>query len=310
MEKPLWLWIFFILVVIGLLAIDLGIFHKKDREISTRESLGLSAVYFLMALLYGQFIWFYFGSQATFEYLTGFLIEKSLSIDNIFVISLIFTYFAIPKIYQHRVLFWGILGVIILRGLMIGLGAAAIQKFSWVILLFGGFLVITGVKMFLVKAHEEKSLEENLLYKILKSIIPMSPQLHKEKFWVKENGRWCATPLFISLVMVEFADIVFAVDSVPAIFAITLDPYIVYTSNIFAILGLRALYFALSNILHRFEYLKHALALILIFIGGKIFYGEFFEKIPAHISLSVTLALLAGGVIYSLLKTSEEKREL
>lgn len=309
MEKPFWLWLFFIAVILSLLAIDLGLFHRKEREISTRESLTLSGVYILIALLYGQFIWLYLGAQASFEYLTGFLIEKSLSIDNIFVISMIFTTFGIPKIYQHRVLFWGILGVIILRGLMIGLGAAAIQKFSWVILLFGGFLILTGFKMLFMKA-EETHLEESPLYKMLQKIIPMTSTLHKEKFWIKDEGKWMATPLFAALMMVEFVDIVFAVDSVPAIFAITLDPYIVYTSNIFAILGLRALYFALSNILHRFEYLKHALALILVFVGGKIFYGEFFAKIPASLSLGVTVTILAGGIVYSLLKTAEKKHEL
>lgn len=305
MEKPIWVWALFIGIILTLLALDLGFFHRKSREISTRESLTLSAVYILIGLLFGQFIWFMMGEQAAFEYLTGFLIEKSLSVDNIFVISMIFTYFSIPRLYQHRVLFWGILGVIVLRGIMIGIGAAALKEFSWILYVFGVFLILTGFKMLFIKA-EEKPLDQNIIYRGLKKILPITPNLHKEHFWIKENGKWFATPLFVALLMIEFVDLIFAVDSVPAIFAITLDPYIVYTSNIFAILGLRALYFALASILHRFEYLKHALALVLIFVGGKIFYAEIYEKIPASISLTVTVVILAGGVIYSLIKTKDK----
>jgi tellurite resistance protein TerC len=243
------------------------------------------------------------------QYFTGFFVEKSLAMDNVFVISLIFTYFAIPRIYQHRVLVWGILGVIVLRGVMIGLGAALISEFDWILFIFGGFLLITGIKM-LVVAESNPDIAGNPILKFLRKRLNVTDELHGEKFFVRvadPNGSGkpirAATPLFLALVLIEFADVVFAVDSVPAIFAITTDPYIVYTSNIFAILGLRALYFALAAMVHRFHYLKYALSLVLIFIGGKIFYNQFYGKLDPAISLSVTFALLLGGVIVSLIMT-------
>ena len=242
------------------------------------------------------------------EYLTGFMIEKSLSMDNVFVIAMIFTYLAIPRIYQHRVLFWGILGVIVLRAIMIGLGASLVTQFSWILYVFGVFLVITGVKMWVVADHTP-DIANNPILKFLRKRMRVTPQVEGNAFFVYKPDavtgktvRW-ATPLFLALVMVEIVDLVFAVDSVPAIFAITNDPFIVYTSNIFAILGLRALYFALAAMVHRFKYLKYALALVLVFIGAKIFLVGIIGKIPPVFSLSVTFGLIAGGVLVSLYKT-------
>jgi tellurite resistance protein TerC len=306
--KAGWIWLTFIAIVIILLTLDLGVLHKEQREIEVAESLWLSAGYISIALLFGGWVWWYFGQQSGIEYLTGFLIEKSLSMDNVFVIALIFTYFAVPRVYQHRVLFWGILGVIVLRAIMIGLGAALVSEFAWILYVFGAFLVLTGIKM-LVIADNMPDIGNNPMLKFMRKRMNVTDELHGQNFWVQlpdaKTGKvaWFATPLFLALILVEVADLIFAVDSVPAIFAITQDPFIVYTSNIFAILGLRALYFALAAAIHRFKYLKYALALVLIFIGAKIFFVGIFGKMPAVISLSVTFGLLAGGVIVSLYKT-------
>ncbi len=306
--KPAWMWASFMAIVVTLLAFDLGVLHREDREIGVRQSLLLSGGYICIALVFGAWVWSYLGAVSGMQYFTGFLIEKSLSIDNIFVIALIFTYLAIPRQYQHRVLFWGILGVIVLRAIMIGLGAVLVTEFSWILYLFGAFLFFTGVKMLLV-ADNPPNLENNVLLRFLRGRLPLTDGLRGNAFWVREpdrasgRTRWLATPLFLALVLVEGADIVFAVDSVPAIFAITTDPFIVYTSNIFAILGLRALYFALAAMLHRFHYLKYALALVLLFIGAKIFLVGIIGKTPPVISLSVTLGLILGGILFSLWKT-------
>jgi tellurite resistance protein TerC len=309
--KAAWIWLVFIGVVITLLAFDLGVLHKDDHEIGVRESLLLSGGYISVAVLFGAWVWWFLGAQAGTEYYTGFLIEKSLSMDNVFVIALIFSYFAIPRQYQHRVLFWGILGVIVLRAIMIGLGATLVSQFSWMLYLFGAFLVITGIKMWLIADHMP-DIANNPLLKFLRKHLRVTPQIEGNAFFVTRPDpatgkavRW-ATPLFLALCLVEFVDLVFAVDSVPAIFAITTDPFIVYTSNIFAILGLRALYFALAAMIHRFRYLKYALALVLVFIGTKIFLVGIIGKIPPTVSLSVTFALIAGGVLVSLWKTRGE----
>lgn len=305
---PAWIWMSFMAVVIALLAFDLGVLHKDNREIEIRESLLLSAGYIGMAMLFGAWVWWYLGAQSGMDYYTGFLIEKSLSMDNVFVIALIFTFFGIPRQYQHRVLFWGILGVIVLRAIMIGLGATLVSEFSWVLYIFGAFLVFTGIKMWVI-ADKEPDIANSPVLKLMKRVVPVTDELRGNSFWVRENnpktGRVerMATPLFLALVMVEFADLIFAVDSIPAIFAITTDPFIVYTSNIFAILGLRALYFALAAMIHRFHYLKYALALVLVFIGSKIFLVGFIGKIPAVISLTVTITLIVSGVVVSLWKT-------
>ncbi|HEX5840852.1 MAG TPA: TerC family protein [Pseudomonas sp.] len=310
-----WLWLVFITIVVSLLAFDLGVLHREHREIGVKESLLLSAGYISAGLLFGLWVWQVKGGDAGMDFYTGFLIEKSLSMDNVFLMAMIFSFLAIPRKYQHEVLFWGILGVIVLRAIMIGLGAALIAEFSWILYVFGIFLLLTGVKMLFSKIDAEPNLAENRLIKFLRSHLRVTERLHEGKFFVRQadaSGKpllW-VTPLFLALILIECADLVFAVDSVPAIFAITQDPFIVYTSNIFAILGLRALYFALAAMIHRFAYLKYALALVLVFIGGKIFLVGIIGKIPPVISLSVTLGLLLGGVLLSLWKTRDDRPAL
>jgi tellurite resistance protein TerC len=316
--KPAWLWLGFMGIVATLLAFDLGVLHRKERVIAVRESLLLSAGYVGMGLAFGAAVWAYLGPQSGMEYLTGFMIEKSLAMDNVFVIAMLFAFFAVPLQYQHRVLFWGILGVIVLRALVIGLGAALLAQYSWVLYVFGAFLLLTGIKMLLFM-HQEFDIANNPVLRFLQRRLRVTSVPHGNRFWVRlpapatrggppadaPGARmvWWATPLFLALVLIEIVDLVFAVDSVPAIFAVTQDPYIVYTSNIFAILGLRALYFALAAMVDRFRYLKYALALVLIFIGVKICAVNLVGKMPAWISLSVTLGLLLGGVLYSLHRT-------
>jgi tellurite resistance protein TerC len=306
--KPIWMWGAFIAIVLILLIFDLGVLQKNTHEISLKESLILSLFYIVLACGFGAWIWYYFGDISGKEYFTGYIIEKTLSIDNIFVMSLIFSYFHIPRMLQHRVLFWGILGVLILRAVMIGVGATLMSEFSWMLYIFAIFLMFTGIKM-LVVTESEPDISKNWVLKLLRKYVKISNELHGEKFFVRKpdsnsNVTWM-TPLFVALIMIELADIIFAIDSIPAIFAITQDPFIVYTSNIFAILGLRSLYFVLAVIIHRFQYLKPALALVLIFIGSKVFVAELLgiEKIPASISLSITFGLLTGGVLVSLYKS-------
>ncbi len=269
----------------------------------------LSVGYILMGVLFGVWVWSYLGPQSGMEYMTGFVVEKTLAMDNVFVIAMIFTYFAIPQQYQHRVLFWGILGVILLRAVMIGLGATLVAEFSWLLYVFAVFLIFTGIKLYLM-ADKTYDVGANPLVGWMKRRFNVTEDVRGERFFVRQlNAKGknvlFVTPLFLALVLIEVADVIFAVDSVPAIFAITTDPFIVYTSNIFAILGLRALYFALAAIIHRFHYLKYALSALLIFIGSKIFVADLLalEKFPPVISLSVTFAILAAGVAYSLWKT-------
>jgi tellurite resistance protein TerC len=314
---PLWFWLAFMGLVILLTAFDLGVLHREDREISIAESLMLTAFYVLVALLFGAWVWAEKGPDLGIKYLTGFFIEKALSIDNVFVISLIFSYFAIPRIYQYRALVWGILAVIILRGLMIGIGAAVVQQWHWVLYLFAAFLMVTGFKM-LFASERPVDVGSNRMVQFVARRLRITPVLHGHSFFVKvpdpESGRrvLSATPLFLALVIINLADLVFAVDSVPAVFAITTDTFVVYTSNIMAILGLRALYFALAAMVHRFAYLKYALALILVFIGAKVFAADFLlgeEKFPPVLSLAVTFALILGGILFSLWQTPRgEKR--
>ncbi|MCF1707883.1 TerC family protein [Tabrizicola sp. J26] len=310
---PMWLWLTFIGIVLALLVFDLGVLNREDHEIGVRESLKLSALYISLGVAFGGFVWFQFGANSAAEYMTAFVVEKTLALDNVFVIALIFSFFAIPRAYQHRVLFWGILGVIVLRGIMIGVGATLVAQYGWVLYLFAAFLIFTGIKM-LVTDEKETDLSENPVLKFLRKHFRVTDKLHGHAFFVREADpktgkvvRWM-TPLFLALVLIEIADLVFAVDSVPAVFAITTDPYIVYTSNIFAILGLRALYFALAAVLHRFHYLKHALAILLVFIGSKIFVADLmgWEKFPASWSLAVTFGILGAGTIYSLWRSRRE----
>lgn len=308
---PVWFWLSFLGLVIALTAFDLGILHKEDREMGIVESLKLSVFYISIALLFGVWVWMEKGADLGMKYYTGFFIEKALSIDNVFVISLIFTYFAIPRMYQYRALLWGIIAVIVLRGIMIGVGAAVVQEWYWVLYIFAAFLIATGVKM-LFAGDSEMDISKNPVVRFMSNHMKVTKDLHGQKFFVRvpdsKTGKLvtAATPLFLALVVINLADLVFAVDSVPAIFAITTDTFIVYTSNIMAILGLRALYFALAAMVHRFHYLKYALAIVLVFIGSKIFVSDFLmggAKFPPLLSLGVTVGLIAAGIIYSLWKT-------
>lgn len=312
--KPVWMWAGFHALVAVLLAFDLGVLQKRTGDLGVRESLLLSVFYVTLGVAFGGWIWWAVSPQDGLAYLTGFVIEKSLSMDNVFVIAMIFGYFAIPKRSQYRVLFWGILAVILLRGLMIGVGAALVERFGWLLYVFAAFLVVTGVKM-LFSAGEAYDVESNPVYRFMRRRFRMTKELEGEKFFVRRteaDGRRMLymTPLFVVLVLVNVADLIFAVDSVPAIFAITTDTFIVYTSNIFAILGLRALYFALAAMVERFKYLKYALALVLVFIGGKIFAADMLglAKIPPAVSLGVTFAILSAGVAWSMWKTGREAR--
>jgi tellurite resistance protein TerC len=308
--KPLWMWLAFMAIVAILLALDLGVLHRKQREIGVRESLTVSAVYIALSLAFGAWVWWYMGETAGIQYLTGFAIEKSLAIDNVFVIAMIFGYFAVPRLYQHRVLFWGIIGVVVLRAIMIGVGAAMVERFEWLLYVFAAFLIVTGIKMWRM-ADTPYDVAGSPLLKWVRRRFRVTDGLHGERFWVTQpdpaSGKPVRymTPLFLALIMIEFVDVVFAVDSVPAIFAITTDPFIVYTSNIFAILGLRALYFALAAMIDRFHYLKYALSVLLVFIGAKIFAADALgiAKVPPALSLGITLSILAAGVVVSLWKT-------
>jgi len=300
-------------LVVLLLALDLGVLNKGDKEISAKRSLTIYTFYIAMAVAFGGWIWMEKGPESAMTYYTGYVIEQSLSMDNLFVMALIFGYFAIPRAYQHRVLFWGILGVIVLRGVMIGVGAALVAEFHWLLYLFSAFLIYSGIKMFSAD-HDNMDIEHNPILQFLRKHVRVSNRLHGHQFFIKEpDGKGkivtAFTPLMVALILIECADVIFAVDSVPAIFALTTDTYIIYTSNIFAILGLRTLYFALSAMMARFEYLKYALAAVLVFIGSKIFLNDFVfdgDKFPPSISLSVTFGLLSTGVIYSLWRTRNQ----
>lgn len=307
---PAWFWLAFAALVLLLTAFDLGVLHKDDRAMGIAESLKLSAFYIAVAMLFGGWIWWAKGSAPAVDYYTGYFIEKALSIDNVFVISMIFGYFAIPSRFQYRALLWGILAVIVLRGLMIAGGAALIAHAHWVMYLFAAFLIYTGIKM-LLAGEAETDIGKNPVLRWVSRHMRVTRDHHDQHFFVREanaGGKlvWAATPLFLALVVINLADLVFAIDSVPAIFSITTDTFIVYTSNIMAILGLRALYFALEAMVHRFHYLKYALALVLVFIGGKILIADFAmggAKFPPLLSLGITLALIGGGIGWSLWKT-------
>ncbi len=319
--QPVWMWLGFLGIVFVLLAFDLGVLHKEDKEMGIAESLWLSAFYIGFAMIFGGVIWWGYeaghiatadGTHAGITYFTGFFIEKALSIDNVFVISLIFGFFAIPRKYQYRALDWGIVAVIVLRGRMFGIGAALVQEYSWILYIFGAFLIATGIKMLGVP-EGDPDISKNPVVRFCRKHMRVTDALHGEKFFVRQTdprtGRLAlfATPLFLALVVINIADLIFAVDSVPAIFAITTDTFIVFTANIMAILGLRALYFALAAMVHRFHYLKYALALVLVFIGGKIFWNQIFGKVDPAISLGVTLVMIAGGIVYSLWKTRNDE---
>jgi len=308
---PAYFWMAFLAIVVALLAFDLGVLHKDDHEISAKESFIMYGGYVAIALAFGAWVWWSRGAQSGLEFYTGYVIEQSLAMDNIFVIATIFGYFAVPRAYQHRVLFWGILGAIAMRAIMIGLGAALVTQFNWILYVFGAFLVFTGYKMF-KGGEKQTNLDTNPVLVYLRKHFRITKELHGHDFTVKKpdpaTGKvvtWL-TPLAVALILVEFVDLIFAVDSVPAIFAVTLDPFIVYTSNIFAILGLRSLYFALAAAMHRFKYLKVALATILVLVGIKIFLVPMGIKVDTLLSLGLTIGILAAGILFSLWKTSRD----
>jgi tellurite resistance protein TerC len=304
-ETSLWLWVGFNLFILGMLALDLGVFHRKAHEVSVREATLWSVVWVTLALLFNAGLWYFRGPDPALQFLTGYLIEKSLSIDNIFVIALLFTYFAVPADHQHRVLFWGILGALVMRAAFIFAGTALITQFHWIIYVFGAFLIFTGIKM-AIHRDAEVHPEKNPVLGLVRRLIPVTPDYRGKHFFVREAGRWAATPLFLVLVLVESTDLVFAVDSIPAIFAVTQDPFLVYTSNVFAILGLRSLYFLLAGVMQKFTYLKLGLSAVLVFVGIKMVLADLF-KIPTLLSLGVIAALLTASIVASLVKARREE---
>jgi tellurite resistance protein TerC len=310
MDGMAWLWIGFNIFVLLMLALDLGVFHRKAHVVSIQEASIWSVVWIALAMLFNLGIYLfwdrlapnstYSNSQAALSFLTGYLIEKSLSVDNIFVFVLIFTFFAVPAAYQHRVLFWGIIGALLMRGALIAVGAALLKEFHWIIYVFGAFLIVTGIRMALHR-NEELHPEQNPLVKLLRKVMPVTDNYEGDHFFIRRAGKLMATPLFLVLVLVESTDLIFAVDSIPAIFAVTQDPFIVYTSNVFAILGLRSLYFLLAGVVDKFYYLKLGLSIVLVFVGLKMGMVDFY-KIPVGLSLGVIGTILAISVIASLIR--------
>jgi tellurite resistance protein TerC len=295
-----WVWIGFTAFVLGMLALDLGIFHRKAHVVSFREALNWSLVCVGLAGLFNAGVYHWYGAEKALEFTTGYLIEMALSVDNIFVFLVLFSYFAVPPALQHRVLFWGVLGALVMRAIFIALGSALLQEFHWVIYLFGGLLVLTGIRL-LLHQNTEMHPERNPLYRLFKRYVPAVADYRGSAFIVREGGRWLVTPLLLVLVLVEGTDLVFAIDSIPAIFAVTKDPFIVYTSNIFAILGLRSLFFLLAGVVDRFHHLKTGLALVLAFVGSKMMLVDLY-KIPIGVSLGVVVALIGGSIALSLLR--------
>ncbi|MDD5686607.1 MAG: TerC family protein [Elusimicrobia bacterium] len=299
------LWIIFAVVIVEMLLLDLGVFTKKAHEISLKESLKLSVFWVLVALLFNIGIYFLLGMETALKFFAGYLIERSLSVDNLFVFLIIFSYFKVPSKYQHKVLFYGIIGALIIRGIFIFAGIAIIQRFSWAIYLFGVFLIYTGIKMF-SKEKKEMHPEKNIILKVFRKLFNTTENYEEDKFFIKRAGKYIATPLLIVVIVIETTDIVFAVDSIPAVLGITNNPFIVYTSNIFAVLGLRALFFALAGIMKMFYFLSYGLSAILIFIGVKMLVSDFY-KIPIGIALGVVTAILSFSIIISILKTNERR---
>lgn len=302
------LWAGFTLFVLAMLALDLGVFHRKAHVVDAREALTWSAVWVALALVFGAGVHYFFGPQRGIEFLTGYLIEKALAVDNIFVFVVLFSAFAVPAVYQHRVLFWGILGALVMRAVFIVAGAALIARFHWVLYVFGAVLVLTGVKL-LVFRNAQSDPQNNPLFRLFRRMVPAVSEYHGERFTIVQNGRRYATPLLLVLVAIEATDLVFAVDSIPAIFAITTDPFIVFTSNIFAILGLRAMYFLLADVITRFSELKLGLALVLVFVGVKMLVADFY-KIPVAASLAVVATLIAGSIAVSLWRTRSSAKAI
>jgi tellurite resistance protein TerC len=306
MDVPLWAWAAVLAVILAMLAVDLFA-HRAAHVVSVKEAAVWSTVWVSLGLTFGAVVWWVYGAQAGGEYYAGYLIEKSLAVDNVFVFALIFTYFAVPRAYQHRVLFYGVLGALVFRAIFIAGGSVLISSFSWILYLFGAFLVFTGWKMF-THRNDEMDLSHNRVLGWVKKRVPSTEEYHGQKFWVRKAGTWVATPLFFVLVMVEVTDIIFAVDSIPAIFAVTQEPFLVFTSNAFAILGLRAMYFLLADLVDRFVYLKAGLAAILVFVGIKMLLLDVY-KVPIWLSLSAITLTLALAIGLSLSRTRNRSAE-
>ena len=305
MTETVLLWTAFNVFVLGMLALDLGVFHRKSQEVTVRDALVWTGIWITLAMCFNFFIYQYFGRDQAIEFLTGYVIEKSLSVDNIFVIIMIFSYFQVPAAYQHKVLFWGILGALVMRVIFIFAGIELIHQFHWLIYIFGGFLIITGIRMVL-QGETKIEPDKNPLVKLVRRIFPVTPTFVGDKFFIKQNARLWATPLLVVVVLIEATDLIFAVDSIPAILAITDNPFIVYTSNVFAILGLRSLYFALSGIEKYFHYLKYGLAVILVFVGTKMCLADYY-KIPIDVSLIVIVSVLVIAIITSVIFPKKEE---
>jgi len=299
MTHQMLLWGSFGTFVLTMLALDLGVFHRQARVVNVKEALRWSAIWIALALLFNLGVYLWYGTNAALAFLTGYILEESLSVDNLFVFLMILSYFSVPPAYQHKVLFWGILGALIMRGLMIAVGTVLIQMFHWLLYIFGGFLIVTGVRMVL-RQHDEVHPEQNPVVRLFTRFMPVTTAYHAEKFFVQLNGRYFATPLFVVLLMIEVTDVVFALDSIPAVLAVTTDPFIVYTSNVFAILGLRSLFFALSGLMALFHYLRYGLAVVLVFIGAKMLVAEVYH-IPVHWALAVVVGVLLLSVLASLI---------
>lgn len=293
-------WIIFAAVILIMMALDLGVLNRRAHEVSFREALIWCAVWVSLALLFNLVVWWWRGPEDALLFLTGYLVEESLSVDNLFVFILIFSYFRVPSQFQHKVLFWGILGAVVMRGLFIAAGVTLIHRFHWVIYIFGVFLIYTGIRLALQKDKQEMDPEKNLFVRIFRRFFPVTPQFEGGRFFVRQSGRWLATPLFITVLVVESTDVVFALDSIPAILAITTDPFLVYTSNIFAILGLRSLYFALAGFMRMFHYLNYGLAVILAFIGVKMTMADIYHM-PIQLALGVIAGVLAVSILASVL---------
>ncbi len=303
MSNTILLWVGFNVFVLAMLALDLGVFHRKEHEVKTKEALWWSAMWIGLSLLFNVGVYYFLGAEKALQFLAGYLIEKSLSVDNIFIFLMIFTYFQVPGRYQHKVLFWGIVGALIMRAIFIALGVALLAKFHWIIYLFGAFLIFTGIRMF-KEDDEEIHPEKNPVLKVFRRFMPVTERYEGSKFFVRKDGLY-ATPLFIVLMMIETTDLVFALDSIPAVLAISTDSFIVYTSNVFAILGLRALYFALAGIMKLFHYLNYGLGLILIFVGAKMMLADL-VKIPIAVALGVVALVLSASILLSIVFPAEK----
>lgn len=304
MEHSLTLWVVFNIFIVSMLIVDLMVFNRKPHEISIRESLIWTGIWIILAVIFGIGLYFFMSPESSLEYFTGYLIEKSLSVDNIFVFLLIFTYFGVDAKYQHRVLFWGIFGALVFRLLFILVGVALIERFHWVIYIFGAFLILTGIKLALEKDKEIRP-DRNPILKLVRRFVPITKNYHGQKFFIKRGKRYIATPMFVVLVVIETTDIVFALDSIPAIMAITRDTFIIYSANAFAILGLRALYFALSGVMRLFHYLHYGLAFILVYIGIKMLLEGVYQ-IPTMVTLAIIISTLTISVLLSIFFPKDE----